>query len=201
MQFQTLACELNHSPSHWKSYSLHSPVLLVIVFFNAGNQQCLFWLSCLTVALVFLDYSFAKKNSRFITVLWVGRSYQCRKICQKEYTRSNQWWEITLMLGRPSDIKSHDDVIKWKHFPRHWSFVWGIHRSPVNSLHKGQWRRALMLSLICVWTSGWLNNRGAGEWHHIESLTWVTQDAGHCFSSVPDKKWWLIILRMKFNEN
>ena len=24
----------------------------------------------------------------------------------------------------------HDDVIKWKHFPRHWPFVGGIHRSP-----------------------------------------------------------------------
>ena len=31
-----------------------------------------------------------------------------------------------------------DDVIKWKHFPRHWPFVRRIHRSPVNSLHKGQ---------------------------------------------------------------
>ena len=28
---------------------------------------------------------------------------------------------------------NHDDVIKWKHFPRHWPFVRGIHRSPVNS--------------------------------------------------------------------
>ena len=26
---------------------------------------------------------------------------------------------------------NHDYVIKWKHFPRHWSFVRGIHRSPV----------------------------------------------------------------------
>ena len=25
----------------------------------------------------------------------------------------------------------HDDVIKWKHFPRYWPFVRGIHRSPV----------------------------------------------------------------------
>ena len=30
----------------------------------------------------------------------------------------------------------HDDVIKWKHFPRYWPFVRGIHRSPVNSQHK-----------------------------------------------------------------
>ena len=37
-------------------------------------------------------------------------------------------------------IKSvtHDDVIKWKHFPRYWPFVRGIHRSTVNSPHKGQ---------------------------------------------------------------
>ena len=32
----------------------------------------------------------------------------------------------------------HDDVIKWKHFPRNWPFVRGIHRSPVNSPYKGQ---------------------------------------------------------------
>ena len=45
----------------------------------------------------------------------------------------------------------HDDVIKWKHFPRYWPLVWGIHRSPINSPHKGQWRGALMFSLICAW--------------------------------------------------
>ena len=43
----------------------------------------------------------------------------------------------------------HDDVIKWKHFPRYWPFVRGIHRSPVNSPHKGQGRGALLFTLIC----------------------------------------------------
>ena len=57
----------------------------------------------------------------------------------------------------------HDDVLKWKHFPRYWPFVRGIHRSPVNSPHKGQWRGALMFSLICVWINGWVNNREAGD--------------------------------------
>ena len=57
----------------------------------------------------------------------------------------------------------HDDVIKLKHFPRHWPFVRGIHRSPVNSPHKGQWRGALIFSLICVWTNGWANHRDAGD--------------------------------------
>ena len=42
--------------------------------------------------------------------------------------------------------ESHDDVIKWKQFPRHGPFVRGIHRSPVNSPHKGRWRGALIFS-------------------------------------------------------
>ena len=57
----------------------------------------------------------------------------------------------------------HDDVIKWKHFPRYWPFVRGIHRSPVNSPHKGQWRGALMFTLICVRINGWVNNCETGD--------------------------------------
>ena len=59
----------------------------------------------------------------------------------------------------------HDDVIKWKHFLCYWPFVPGIHRSLVNSPHKGQWRGALMFSLICteLWCFRWVNNREAGD--------------------------------------
>ena len=57
----------------------------------------------------------------------------------------------------------HDDVIKWKYFPHNWPFVRGIHRSPVNSPYKGQWRGALMFSLICVWINDWENNREAWD--------------------------------------
>ena len=60
----------------------------------------------------------------------------------------------------------HDDVIKWKEFPRNWPFVRGIHRSPVNSPHKGQWRGALMFSLICAWINGWVSNRVADDLRH-----------------------------------
>ena len=37
----------------------------------------------------------------------------------------------------------------------------GIHRSPVNSPHKGQCRGALKFSLICVWMNDWVNHREA----------------------------------------
>ena len=57
----------------------------------------------------------------------------------------------------------HDDVIKWKHFPRNWPFVRGIHRSRWIPRTKGQWRGALMFSLIWAWINGWVNNREAGD--------------------------------------
>ena len=69
----------------------------------------------------------------------------------------------------------HDDVIKWKHFPRYWPFVRGIRRSAVNSPHKGQWRGALMFSLICAGINAWVNNRDAGD---------LRRHRGHCDVSV-----------------
>ena len=46
-------------------------------------------------------------------------------------------------------------VLWWRHqmeaFPRFLPFVRGIHRSPMNSPHKGQWRGDLMFCLICAW--------------------------------------------------
>ena len=44
----------------------------------------------------------------------------------------------------------HDDVMKWKHFSRYWSFVRGIHRWPVDSIHRVQWGGGLMFSLMKV---------------------------------------------------
>ena len=58
---------------------------------------------------------------------------------------------------------SHDDVIKWKHFPRYWPFVRGIRRSPVISPHKGQWHGALIFSSICTRINGWVNNGEADD--------------------------------------
>ena len=45
-----------------------------------------------------------------------------------------------------------------------WSFVRG-NCSPVTGKfhHKDQWRRALMFSLICAWTTVWINNTVAGD--------------------------------------
>ena len=76
-----------------------------------------------------------------------------------------QYHVFIVVIFKCKNDETHDDVIKWKHFPRNWPFVQGIHRSPVNSPHKGQWRRALIFSLICAWINcvDWVNNREAGD--------------------------------------
>ena len=58
---------------------------------------------------------------------------------------------------------AHDDIIKWKHFSHNWPFVRETYRSPVDSPYKGQWRAALMFSLIFAWTNGSANNLDAGD--------------------------------------
>ena len=89
-------------------------------------------------------------------------------------------FHYTLWIFTPSQSKFvcsfllYDDVIKWKHLPRYWPFVRGIHRSPVNSPHEGQWRGALMFSLICVWINGWVNNGGAGDFRRYRAHYDVT---------------------------
>ena len=99
----------------------------------------------------------------------------------------NTWSEV----GWPSETLEgnktpHDDVIKWKHFPRYSPFVRGIHRSPVISPHKGQWRGALMFSLTCAWINGWVNNRKIGDLrrHHGHNDVTIMAPLYHWLSNM-----------------
>ena len=65
------------------------------------------------------------------------------------YVTRPQWvkWRMCVLPSLSNIV--HDDVIKWKHFPRYWPFVRGIRRLLVNSPHKGQWRGALAQVTLC----------------------------------------------------
>ena len=60
-------------------------------------------------------------------------------------------------------ILHHDDVIKWEKNSALLAICAGNSPVPVNSPHKGQWRGALMFSLICAWINGWVNNHKTGD--------------------------------------
>ena len=57
----------------------------------------------------------------------------------------------------------HKDVIKWKHLPRYWPYVRGIHRSQVNSYTKASDAELWCFLFICAWTNVWVYNRNAGD--------------------------------------
>ena len=77
----------------------------------------------------------------------------------------------------------HDDVTKWKHFPRYWAFVWAIHRSqrpvtrsfdvffdlrPVKQLSKQSWGWWFWTSPRPLWryyNAGMVNDMDMDEIH------------------------------------
>ena len=71
----------------------------------------------------------------------------------------------------------------------------------VNSPHKGQWRGALMFSLIFVWINGWVNNREASDlrryrcplWRHSNSqLDLVPEHHAGCLLRIAQSRYILI---------
>ena len=115
------------------------------------NRKCSFviYINILTMALgVWNHDGFIWPNSYITYVIIILALFQGTKL-------------VAVLCYYKHHTSQHYDVIKWKHFPLYLPFVRGIHRSPVNSPHKGQWRGALMFSLICVWINDWVNNRGA----------------------------------------
>ena len=90
-------------------------------------------------------------DNTILSTLDIWRSSITRQLVQKH----NKWCGLETELAKDSSwpamrcllLVYRDYVIKWKPFPRYWSFVRGIHRWPV----------------IFAWTNGWVNNRKAGD--------------------------------------
>ena len=84
-----------------------------------------------------------------------------------QYIFVNRAWQTVETLDCMCRLGKRADKSWWRHqmetFSAQWPFVRGFHRSAVNSPHKGQWRGALMFSLIWAWINGSVNNREAGD--------------------------------------
>ena len=94
--------------------------------------------------LLFLTH---KIQTCFTILHWYGRK------CRINMYTSNRKWS-----------PNHDDLIKWKHFPHCWPFVWEIHQSAVNSPHNKVSNAELWsFFLNSAWTNGWVNNRDTGN--------------------------------------
>ena len=70
----------------------------------------------------------------------------------------------------------HNDVIKWKHFPRNWPFVWGIHRSqrPVTRSFNVLFDLCLNKRLSKQSWDWWFETKSRSWWRHSNVFqAWV----------------------------
>ena len=98
-------------------------------------------------------------HSMIVTANHVSGTWKAQVVLNSCYGTRKSKCHLRFLMR----FKLHDDFIKWKHFPRYWPFMRGIHRSLMNSPQKVQWCGALMFSLICACTNGWVNNQDAGD--------------------------------------
>ena len=116
----------------------------ILIFHEEGFQLSFKWGGMLAYANIFLCFlNECRLRSALIescNVWWIKPS-SCAQLTG--CLSANPWWRHQMET-----------------FPRYWPFVLEI---PVNSPHKGQWRGALMFSLICAWINGWVNNGEAGD--------------------------------------
>ena len=157
----------------------------LVLLCNSGpwTKSSQFLCDILYIPCPFTDHVWAGKRITKATII-SSRMKASAGSTPETHVRNKEdiWWRSNLQPNKPSwtgsshrvsrswkrrhvirSFAQHDDVIGWKLSPRYWPFVRGIHRSPVNSPHKGQWRGALMFSFICAWINGWLNNGDAGD--------------------------------------
>ena len=136
------------------------PAWIFLIFCKAMSHffyivRCILHVLALKVYSIYYSYS----SKQVVHYSYGGRSWyanydMAERFIACQYMSQEKWQQKTQHL-RP--ILLHDDIIKRKHFPHYWPFMWVTCEFP----HKDQWCGALMCSLICAWTNEWLNNRGA----------------------------------------
>ena len=125
---------------------------------DASRWWRLAWGSCLSFTVV------SHSEARIGTKLAINcYTFSCPKINYDHYSNVIISAMVSQITGASivySTAVSGADlgIHRW---PRYWPFVRGIHQSPVNSPHKGQWR---------AWINRWVNNREAGHLRRHRAL-------------------------------
>ena len=122
-----------------------TPAKYVISTIMSSAQLGSKYESKLRVACAFVQYSIyfdcqlriSDNSIRLIPLnleLWVSIEWSFKK--HKQFKSNSVCYLLTLYIYWSHEINisqweasCHDDVIKWKHLPRNWPFVRGIHRS------------------------------------------------------------------------
>ena len=187
-----------------KADMLPSNMLIIIIFVmninhfcseifwnitSPGRQQPLLWICRMGLL---------RQGGISIThaISLLGNDRNCKRILhvQKSVQGDKGWYLEMIQRRRPSmgtmttRVDGEDTTLQlnlswWRHQMESFSPLLAIcaGNSPIpgESPQKGQWRGALMFSLICVWIKGRENNREAGDLRryraHYDAIVMVTK--------------------------
>ena len=146
-----------------------------IHFTVSQNSNCNYFRNCRTIYLVtharnncmaawsHINTLFQQKEKISTTVITI----QCGAVITRWLFTKLVTIDTRRASYGVSFVSASPDISWWRHQMEIFSALLAICAGnspvPVNSPHKGQWRGALMFSLICVWTNGSVNNREAGD--------------------------------------
>ena len=107
---------------------------------SPGRRQTIIWTNAGILLIGLLGTSFSEISNEIQTFSFKKMhlkmsSAKWRPFCVGlNVLKAFRWVQVCkivaqVVLKRHESSPWHDDVIKWKHFPRYWPFVRGIHRS------------------------------------------------------------------------
>ena len=140
---------MNRSYITWKHFPYYWPFVRLTYWVVGGFPS---QMTCNTHFWLFAAGMIKKLLNKQSSCGWVETPWSlCDAIVMIECQRHGSSCALDMMTSSNRNL-----------FRVYWPFVRGIHRSPANSPHKGQWHGALMFPLIS-WINGWVNNGEAGD--------------------------------------
>ena len=103
----------DQDPMCW--WLVNPPAVMILTWFAQSNLGLKLWRISVDIQTLLQQLSFMKQTLGNICDLSIKLNFST---VEKAYTSS---------VRKNSEGHAHDDVIKWKHFPRYWPFVRGIH--------------------------------------------------------------------------
>ena len=104
-----------------------------------------------------------RKHQRQLKIILVQNDLYLRKFLgRRKIAKLNVKLDGCITYASVMDVRKYKSSSPWwRHRMETFSALLAICAG--NSPHKGQWRWALMFSLICAWINDWINNREAGD--------------------------------------
>ena len=84
---------------------------------NAVSIRCCWSMAIAFIIIMYAGYGLNKMQLE--TFYFLSNDLLNMEYCER-------YWNQEIVVSAINEF--HDDVIKWKHFPRYWPFVWGIQR-------------------------------------------------------------------------